>query len=100
MVGDLLEGVAGGILRFFGRAFTEIFLEILVRGVGYFFCRIFSKNVNPESAFVLFIGLLIWTAVIFGGYKTYNYVNQHIAVDKCLDSGGHFNYSKNTCEFN
>jgi len=72
-------------------------LEVLLRGAGYLFCRLFKKDVDPDSTFVVFAGILVWTLLIFGGYKLHGYIGTQIEIDQCLDSGGKYNYSINSC---
>lgn len=42
---------------------------------------------------ILLVLSIICLAVVFG------YLKRQLAIDKCLDNGGRWNYEKNTCEY-
>lgn len=83
------------IFRFLFRVFTEVILEFLLKGTGYCVCRPFSKNVNPDGLKVFITGFAFWILMYIVAVQVFNYVR----VDKCLDSGGSYNYQTKTCVF-
>lgn len=98
-VGEIAGDLLGGIFRFIGRFFAEIILEIIIKGTGYFICRIFSKRVDPDGILVVMVGLIFIGMVGFGILAFYEFIQLQLSVDSCLDSGGRFNYTTETCEF-
>jgi len=97
MIGELAEGILGGALRFIGRIFLELIVEVMIRGAGYLICRLFSKRVDSDSVFVLVVGILIWLVLMAGGYVLYGYLAEQLAKDACLDRGGAFDYVNKVC---
>jgi hypothetical protein len=71
MPGEIVGEVAGGVLRFIGRILLEGVFELLTKGVGYFICRPFKRNVDPDGGLVVFVGLSFWVAVGGIGYAVY-----------------------------
>ena len=68
--------IAGELLSFLGRIlmqfFVEIVFEILVKGVGFLIVRPFNRNINPDSALVIVVGIMFWLSLIGGlwiGYQ-------------------------------
>lgn len=96
-IGDIAGELLGGVLRVIGNIVLEIVLEILIRGPGYLLCRIFKKDVNPEGGWVTVVGLAFWIFVSVGGFYTYSYFSEAMAADRCLDSGGAFDYQNKQC---
>jgi hypothetical protein len=96
-LGDLASEVFGGVIRFLGQILGQIVAEILIRGPGYFICRIFDKHIDSESIWVFLAGVLFWIFVGFGGHYVYAQITESIAVDRCLDSGGAFNKETRQC---
>jgi hypothetical protein len=92
--GELL----GGLLRFLGNFFIEAVLEVLVKGLGYSVCRLFSKSVDPDGFVVAIVGVFSWVAIGILIYFGYEYFSTQAAIDSCLDSGGRFNYELRKCE--
>ncbi|MGB2254097.1 MAG: hypothetical protein ACPH56_03650 [Spongiibacter marinus] len=95
VTGELL----GGLLRLLGNFFIEIVLEVLVKGLGYFVCRLFSKSVDPDGFVVAIVGVLAWVVIVVLTYLGYEYISIQAAIDGCLDSGGSFNYDQQICEY-
>ena len=60
---DLAGGVIAVVGRFFASLFSDVILEVLIRGVGYAVCRVFSRRVDPEGFTVVVVGLSIWLIV-------------------------------------
>lgn len=92
---EIVGEVCSGLFRFIVRFIAEAVFEILVLKVGFFICQRFSKNVKPNGLAVVLVGLLFWFAIIFAviGLKSF------IDVDRCLDSGGRYNYQIKSCEY-
>jgi hypothetical protein len=91
---EIVGEVFFGLFRVIGRIFSEIILEILIRGVGYLICKPFSSNIDSDGILVAVVGLIFWGGMIFLGISLYEF---HV-IDSCLDSGGNFNYELSQCE--
>lgn len=68
MAGEVLGEVVAGILRpVLGFIFREVLLhfvwEMVVLTTGYYLCRPFNRNVEPESISAAFAGSLFWAMV-------------------------------------
>jgi hypothetical protein len=85
------------VLRVIGNIVLEVVLEFLIRGPGYLICRTFKKDINPEAGWVIVAGLAFWIFVVVSGFYTYSYFSEALAADRCLDSGGVFNYQNKQC---
>ena len=96
--GELASGLFGGVFRIFGWFFIEFILEILIKGLGFIICRIFSKKVDPDGVLVAFVGLALWVLLSFVFFFIYDYFSVQLAIDQCLDAGGKFNYEIEACE--
>ena len=96
-LGEIAGEVLGGVARFIGGIIVEVVLEVVIRGPGYLICRLFKKDIEPDSAWVVFVGIGFWLLVGFAGYYMYQYVSDQLTIDSCLDSGGKFNYQTKTC---
>lgn len=88
-VGDLLEVVG----RFLLRILNEVLIEFLCRGTGYLICKPFKSNVDPDGFLVVAVGFIFWLSAIILGFHLYEFIQ----IDQCLDAGGSFDSSKNTC---
>ena len=96
-IGDVAGEFLGGVLRVIGNIVLEVVLEILIRGPGYLICRVFKQDINPEGGWVIVVGLAFWVFVVVSGFYTYSYFSETLAADRCLDSGGAFNYQNKQC---
>ena len=72
-LGEIAGEVLGGIFRLVGELFLQIVVELLIKGPGYFICRLFRKEVNPDGAAVVFVGLLFWVLIGSGIYVVYRH---------------------------
>ncbi|GAB3378329.1 hypothetical protein NCG89_14655 [Spongiibacter taiwanensis] len=88
----------GGLFRLLGNFFIEKVLEVLVKGLGYSVCRIFSKSVDQDGFVVAIVGVFAWIVIGVLIYFGYEYFSTQAAIDSCLDSGGRFNYDQQICE--
>ncbi len=95
VAGELL----GGLFRLLGNFLAEVVLELFVKGLGYLVCRCFSKSVDPDGFVVTIVGVLAWCFIGCGIYFGYEHLSTQVAIDSCLDSGGHFNYEFQKCEY-
>ena len=43
-IGEIAEELFGGALRIIGRVLAEVVFEICIKGIGYLFCRPFSRS--------------------------------------------------------
>ena len=93
MAVEAIGEIFTGVFRFLFRIITEVLLEFLLKGTGYFICRPFSKNINPDGFKVLITGFAFWVLMFIVAFKVFNLIQ----VDKCLDSGGSYNYQTETC---
>lgn len=96
-LGDIAGELAGGILRSIGSIIAEIVLEIAIRGQGYLICRQFNRNTDPDGGWVVAVGIIFWVIVGVIGYLVYSYFATQLEIDRCLDSGGAFNYQTEEC---
>ena len=96
-IGDAAGEFLGGVLRVIGNIVLEGVLDVLIRGPGYLICRIFKKDINPDGGWVIVAGLAFWIFVAVGGFYSYAYFSDALAADRCLDSGGVFNYQNKQC---
>ncbi|OGU19662.1 MAG: hypothetical protein A2580_01110 [Hydrogenophilales bacterium RIFOXYD1_FULL_62_11] len=96
-IGDVAGELLGGVLRVFGNIVLDVLLEVLIRGPGYLICRIFKKDINSEGGWVIVAGMAFWVFVAVGGFYMYAYFSEALAIDRCLDSGGAFNYQNKQC---
>ena len=61
MLEDVFEGVFRALGRLFAQIFVEVIFELLIKGPGYFICKLFSRDKpDPDSGIVILIGLLFW----------------------------------------
>lgn len=96
-IGDAAGELLGGMLRTIGSIIVEVILEIAIRGPGYLICRLAKRYIDPASGWVVVMGLAFWVVIGFLGYFAYSYFAEALAVDRCLDSGGAFNYQAKEC---
>lgn len=96
-IGEIAGEVLGGALRVIGRVLAEIVFEILVKGLGYLICRPFSRAVNPDGALVAVVGLITWALLLVALYFGYEFISVQTEIDRCLDSGGSYNYQASQC---
>lgn len=97
-VGEIAATILAGALRFIAHVIVDGVLEILIQGPGYLVCRKFNKNIQPDGVLVVVVGITFWALVTTGGYFTYTFVSEAIAIDRCLDSGGAYNYQTKQCD--
>jgi hypothetical protein len=96
-LGEIAAEVLGGVVRFIGGLIVDVVLEIAIRGPGYLICRLFKKNIDAESNWVVVTGIVFWLLVGVVAYFFYSYLSEQLLIDQCLDSGGQFNYQTNEC---
>lgn len=96
-LGEIASEVLGGVFRFVGNVFLEVVLEFLIRGPGYLLCKPFKKDVDPDGGLAAFVGIIFWVVVGVGAWFIYQEASETIAIDKCLDSGGAFDYQLQKC---
>ena len=96
-VGEIAGEVIGGVLRLLGQFFTEVVGELLIRGIGYAIWRRVSPGTDPDGWPSAAVGLLFWAAAFALGYWAYHHAAAWLAVDRCLDSGGSYNYQSESC---
>ncbi|QBF82007.1 hypothetical protein EXU30_04295 [Shewanella maritima] len=93
MAVETVAEIFTGVFRFLFRILNEVLLEFLLKGTGYFICRPFSKNINPDGFVVIIAGLVFWGSMFIVAIKVYGFIQ----VDICLDAGGRYNYQTKTC---
>jgi hypothetical protein len=96
-IGDVAGGFLGGVLRAIGSIIADIVLEIAIRGPGYVICRTARRDIDPDDGWVVMVGLAFWGVIGVLGYFAYSYLSEALAVDRCLDSGGAYNYKTIEC---
>lgn len=62
-IDELGVSVIGALFRFLGWLLVEIFLEVLVKGLGYLICRPFKK-VKLDSTVCAVWGIVAWVLII------------------------------------
>ena len=87
----------GGILRLLVHIVVEAVLEFLVKGLGYFVCRLFSKSADRDGFVVVIVGVVSWSVVGVLFYVASEYFSAQAAIDRCLDSSGSFKDSLQAC---
>ncbi|MCZ0867238.1 hypothetical protein O0V09_18735 [Dasania sp. GY-19] len=69
MLDDIAGGIFKGLLRYLLLLFTEVVLEAMLKGPGYFICNLFSKTKpNPNSFTVIITGFIFWLVIGSIGY--------------------------------
>jgi len=96
-VGEIAGEVLGGLFRLLGQFFAEFVGELLIRGVGFAIWRRVSPGTDPDGWPSAIVGLLFWVAVLTFGFFAYQQTAEWLAVDRCLDSGGAYNYQSEVC---
>lgn len=97
MLDEVGKEVLGGLFRFLGRMLLEVVLEAILRGPGYLLCRLFRKDVDPESGLVVVVGLSFWLCAALGAWYLYGELSTSSAIDRCLDAGGAYDRSQGQC---
>ena len=92
---DLIEVVG----RFFGRVVSEVIIEFLCKGGGYFICRKFNKDINPDCFTVFLVGFIFWITIALLLFATYEFLLFQLEIDRCLDSGGRFDHLSSKCGY-
>jgi hypothetical protein len=59
LIGELIGELVLGAVRVVAGVAVEIVGELLVKGPGYFFCRLFARDVDPDGGAVVIAGLLV-----------------------------------------
>lgn len=57
-----------------GHVLVEVVLEFLVKGPGFFICRLFKPDIDPDSGWSVVAGLLFWAVLGGMGYLVYRAV--------------------------
>lgn len=96
-IGEIVGEVVGGVVRVLGHAVAQVVGEIAIRGIGYLIGRKFKRDIDPDGIVVFLIGLGFWVIVGVSVYLCYTYVMEQIAIDRCLDTGGKFDYRMKDC---
>lgn len=95
--GEIAFELLGGLLRWIGYFVAETLFEVLIKGLGYLIWKPFLRNVDPNGALAVFTGILAWLLIGFGGYWLYDYISVKLFIDRCLDSGGQYDYQYQSC---
>lgn len=66
---------------------------------GYLLCRAFKKDITQDSAWIVIIGLLFWAVFAAGAWYLCACLSEMLAVDRCLDAGGAYDYRTGECVF-
>ncbi len=74
-IDDLATDFLSGALKALGKFFGNFVVEILIKGLGYLLCRPFSRNIDPESSTVGFVGVLAWLMIFLTLYYAYDYLS-------------------------
>ena len=93
MPAEIISDTLLGFVKIIGRIFTEVILEVLIKGAGYFICKPFNPTIDSDSIWVTITGLIFWIIVITLGVYLYDF----FILDSCLDSGGKYVEALNKC---
>lgn len=96
-IGELVGEILGGALRIVGSLVAEIVFEMGVKGLGYVICKSFSLSVDPDGVLVVVVGFAAWVFILIVLYFGYEYISTQVEIDRCLDSGGSYNYKTSQC---
>jgi hypothetical protein len=96
-LGEIAGNIFGAALRVVGSMLAELVIELGIKGIGYFVCRQFSRSVNPDGIVVVLVGVAIWFLILLSAYFVYEAISTQIDIDRCLDSGGRFDYQTQEC---
>lgn len=96
-LGQITGELFGHLGRLVSHFIFDLLLEIVVKGVGYFICRLFSKSVDPDGVMVLVTGILAWILIAAVTFLGYSVVRENLFIDSCLDSGGRYDYKNKEC---
>ena len=74
-IGDIAEGLFEFVFRIIKQILVELVFEILIKGPGYLLAKLFTfkrtKEIDPDSLWVVFLGLLFWAIVGFTIYSLF-----------------------------
>ena len=71
-LGDIAGELLGGIVRIIGQFILEVVFELLIKGPGYLICRVFRKDIDPDSPIVVLVGFAFWAIVLLAVYVAYS----------------------------
>ncbi len=97
-IGEIAGELLGGIFKLIGRFFTEFIFEMVIKGSGYFICRSFSKQVDPDGILVVLVGLTFLGIVSVGFFIAYDFIQLQLIINHCSEAGGEFDYQSETCQ--
>ncbi len=63
-LGEIAGELLGGMLRVVGNLLIDLFFELSIKGPGYWLCRLVKKDVSPDGAAVVLVGILFWICVL------------------------------------
>lgn len=92
-----VEEVLGPVMRVAVSIAVDVLIDKIIRGPGYAIARLFNRNKEPATWLTSFIGTLFWLVVIVAAYVAFTCFAEGIAVDKCLDAGGKYDYRAEKC---
>ena len=96
-LGQITGEIFGHVGRLVSHFIFDLLLEIVVKGVGYVICRLFSKSVDPDGVMVLVTGILAWILIAVVTFLGYSVVRENLFIDSCLDSGKRYDYKNKEC---
>lgn len=68
MLADIAGELLGKAFRLIAAFLPEVVVDLLIRGPGYLVCRLFKKDIKPDGAVVLVVGLLFWGLALLVSY--------------------------------
>ncbi len=96
-LGEIAGEIFGGALRIIGWVLVEVVFEVCIKGLGYLICRPFSRSLNPDGMLVVVVGVAVWALILGTLYFGYGFISAQIEIDRCLGSGGSYNYKISQC---
>jgi hypothetical protein len=96
-MGEVIAELLGGVLRFSYSLIFDVVVELLIRGAGYWICRLLRRDVDPEGALVVWVGIAFWIALIVGSWVAFSWLSAYLDVDQCLDKGGAWDHVRAIC---
>ncbi|MBB6522124.1 hypothetical protein [Pseudoteredinibacter isoporae] len=94
---ELIFDFVAFIFRPVGYLLVDIVGELFLRGLGSLICRACGWRVDPDRFVVLLVGFICWIFIIFTCYLSFSFLLESFDVDRCLDSGGSYNYKAGIC---
>ncbi|MHA2936757.1 hypothetical protein ACXJY6_00520 [Vibrio sp. RC27] len=64
MLTDIVGELFLGLAKFIIRIFSEVVIEIFIKGLGYLACKPFKKNATITDNTIVLVGFALWIGII------------------------------------